>query len=619
MKTLVIAEKPSVAADVAHALGGFQKSPGYFESDDMVITFARGHLVKMEASRDPGYNLAALPVIPSPFDLAPTDNSVIELLKNIDRLAKRKDINRVINACDAGREGELIFRLIVAYLGITHPTERAWLQSMTANGIRSAFQNLRPEIQMRPLFHAARCRAEADWLIGINGTRVMTMASGIPIPRGEVVSVGRVQTPTLGMVVQRENEILAFTPKDFYEVVGTFGVTNGRWDAKLLQAPISGDADDPNLGEKEEKSTRFWNRQAAQAAVAACQGKNPTRIEDQKSRTKRHAPLPFDLTTLQRVANTQLGMTAADTLKTAQALYEQHKVTTYPRTDSCHLPSDYAPKVLSVLKLLAPPHQPHAQQILQAGWVTPEHPVFNDKKVSDHFAIIPTGVQPKGLSATEQHIYDLIVSRFMAAFFPAAQYDQTIRLTWIEDKCFRARGKVLVDPGWTQVYEEPESDTKKKTAKPDVSLPLLVAAEQGITEKVSLSTGKTKAPPRFTEATLLSAMETAGKMVDDQAFSKAMSERGLGTPATRASIIEELLSAKKGYLTRNKKELRPTPKAHALINALKNFELTFLADPGLTGEWEHKLKLIEEGAMSPKDYMLGINNNVVSMVERVRG
>lgn len=613
---LVIAEKPSVAGEMAKALGGFTRHPGYFERPGTVITHARGHLISLEGppDRDPGWELHKLPFLPQPFVVTPTKGRGDEaILATIERLARRSDITKLVNACDAGREGELIFRLIVMYLGVRKPIERIWMQSMTPTGIRHAFQNRRTDAQMRPIADAARSRSEADWLVGINATRALTLCGIVPVERGQVVSAGRVQTPTLALVVEREEQISRFKQQDFFEVVATLSVNDGSWQAKLLRP----DSNPPG-------ATRFDAREQARQEALRAEGKHPDKVTDDTQRTKRHAPLPFDLTTLQRVANVRFGFPAAKTLEIAQALYDRHKVTTYPRTDSSHLPSDYPPKVAAILKGLPARFQAFAQEIDSGGWIKPTHPVFNDAKISDHFAIIPTGIAPSGLTEAEEQIYNLIVRRFLAAFYPPAEFDRTTRDAWIGAQQFRATGKVLQVPGWLKVYDadaEEERPRKKSSSSDDddtTKLPRIAAGERALTQKLEIKTGRTKPPPRYTEATLLAAMETAGKLLDDDALAAAMRERGLGTPATRAAVIEDLLKPHKGYLQRKGRELWPTAKAMELIAALRRFDLAFLASPELTGEWEHKLALMEQGKLSRDEYMGAIRDVVTRMVERVR-
>jgi DNA topoisomerase-3 len=614
MKTLIVAEKPSVAADIAQALGGFTRRGSYFERSDLLVASARGHLVQLGVRKedDPGFNLAQLPVIPQRFALEPLPGSkqVLDLLR---QLAGRADVDRLVNACDAGREGELIFRLIVEYLRVRKPIERMWLQTMTATGIKQAYAHRRSDTDMRPLAAAARSRAEADWLVGVNATRALTKAN--VVAPGELVSAGRVQTPTLALLVDREHEIRTFEPRDFWEVIATLSVAAGSWQAKWFDPAFK-----PN-GDPAARADRTFDRAVAEAVQQACSGIAPSSVTDSSRPVRRNPPKLYDLTTLQRDANARYGFSAKTTLALAQALYEQHKVLTYPRTDSNHLPEDYPAKVAKVLQLLPQDVQPFAQAILSHGWLTAKHPVFDNRKISDHFAIIPTGKAPAGLSEAESRIYDLVVRRFLAAFHPAAEYLETTRLADIAEYRFRATGRVLVSAGWLAVYGGEAAiakDKAKDTEKDAQRLPAMRPGEPVSNDAVTVRAGQTTPPPRFTEASLLAAMENAGKLVDDDALAAAMKERGLGTPATRANTIEELLSEKKHYIERHKKELVPTEKGIRLIQALRDNGLVALASPELTGDWESRLARIERGQETREAFMAGIARTTQDLVERIR-
>ncbi|WP_298236000.1 DNA topoisomerase III [uncultured Azohydromonas sp.] len=617
MKTLIVAEKPSVAADIAQALGGFTRRGGYFERSDLLVASARGHLVQLGVRKDddPGFNLARLPVIPQRFALEalPDSRQVLELLR---QLASRPDVDRLVNACDAGREGELIFRLIVEYLRLRKPIERMWLQTMTSTGIKQAYAHRRSDADMRALAAAARSRAEADWLVGVNATRALTKAN--LVAPGELVSAGRVQTPTLALLVDREQEIRTFEPRDFWEVIATLSVAAGSWQAKWFD-PAFKPGDDPAA-----RADRTFDRAVAEAVQQACSGVAPSSVEDSSKPVRRHPPKLYDLTTLQRDANARYGLSAKTTLALAQALYERHKVLTYPRTDSNHLPEDYPAKVAKVLQLLPESFQPFAQAILNHGWATPRHPVFDNRKISDHFAIIPTGKAPADLSEAEGRIYELVVRRFLAAFHPAAEYLETTRLAVIAGHRFRATGRVLVSAGWLAVYGGEaaavgkEKDKGKDADKEPVNLPAMRPGEPVSNDAVTVRTGQTTPPPRFTEASLLAAMENAGRLVDDDALAAAMKERGLGTPATRANTIEELLSQKKHYIERHRKELVPTEKGIRLIQALRENGLVSLASPELTGEWESRLARIERGQETREAFMAGIASTTQDLVQRIR-
>src|SRR6059058_1539899 len=449
-KKLIIAEKSSVAADIARALGGFTRKGDYFESDKYVLSSAVGHLLELVVPEEfdvkrGKWSFKHLPVIPPRFELAPLERSA-ERLGVLLRLIKRKDVSALVNACDAGREGELIFRYIVQHARVKKPIERLWLQSMTPQSIREGFARLRADKEMLPLADAAKSRSEADWLVGINGTRAMT-AFNSKEGGFYLTTVGRVQTPTLAILVEREEKIKAFTAKDYWEVHARFAAKAGEYPGRWFDPQFKKD-DDP-----ERKAERLWEEKRAAAIVAACQGKTGIASEESKPSTQL-SPLLFDLTSLQREANGRFGFPARMTLSLAQALYEKHKVLTYPRTDSRALPEDYLPTVKSTLEVLKgnPNYHQFAKQILDKGWVKPNKRIFDNSKISDHFAIIPTGVAPKNLSEPEQKLYDLVTRRFMAVFFPAAEFLVTTRFTEVAGHQFKSEGKVMTNPGWLAIY-----------------------------------------------------------------------------------------------------------------------------------------------------------------------
>ncbi|MEM5431899.1 DNA topoisomerase III [Cupriavidus oxalaticus] len=610
-KALIIAEKPSVAADIARALGGFTKHDEYFESDDYVLSSAVGHLVEIAAPDEyevkrGKWSFANLPVIPPHFDLRPIAKTESRL-KVLNRLIKRKDVTGLINACDAGREGELIFRLIAQQAKAKQPIRRLWLQSMTPQAIRDGFASLREDEDMLPLADAARCRSEADWLVGINGTRAMTAFNS----KGGgffLTTVGRVQTPTLSIVVEREEKIKHFVPRDYWEVRAEFiaaaGLYEGRWfDPKFKKSEF-----DP-----EARESRLWSEAEAKSIVAACRDKPGTVTEESKPSTQQ-SPALFDLTTLQREANSRFGFSAKNTLGLAQALYEKHKVLTYPRTDARALPEDYMETVKQTMTMLSdssPNYLPHAKKILSQGWVKPNKKIFDNSKISDHFAIIPTLQAPKNLSEPEQKLYDLVVRRFLAVFFPAAEFQVTTRITEVAGHHFKTEGKVLVNPGWLVIYgREAQGDKDAANLVP-------VAKDEKVkTDKVESVGLTTKPPARYNEATLLSAMEGAGKLVDDDALREAMAGKGLGTPATRAAIIEGLLTEK--YLVREGRELIPTAKAFQLMTLLRGLGVQELTQAELTGEWEHKLSQIERGRLKRDEFMLEIAQMTQQIVKRAK-
>ncbi|MDR2636704.1 MAG: DNA topoisomerase III [Zoogloeaceae bacterium] len=618
-KKLVIAEKPSVAADIAKALGGFAKLDDYFENDDYVVSSAVGHLLEIACPEEyevkrGKWTFTHLPVIPPHFALKPIEKSESRL-KTLMKLIKRKDVDGLINACDAGREGELIFNYIAQYVKNSKPIRRLWLQSMTQQAIRDGFSRLKPGADLQGLADAAVCRSESDWLVGINGTRAMT-AFNSKTGGFHLTTVGRVQTPTLAIVVEREKKIRAFVPRPYWEVEASFAIEAGVYAGRWFDEQFKGKAEDEHA-----RADRIWNEATATAIRAACEGQPATASEEAKPET-RLSPLLFDLTSLQREANARFGFSAKNTLALAQALYERHKVLTYPRTDSRCLPEDYLGTVKATLamltgegvgkghnEILLARYSPFAHQILARNWVLPNKRIFNNAKVSDHFAIIPTLQAPGNLSEAEQKLYDFVVKRFLAVFFPAAEYLVTTRVTRVKEHAFKTEGKVLVQPGWLAVYG-------KEQEGGEGSLPALQAGEKISTEEVNLKATETRPPPRYSEATLLSAMEGAGKMVEDEELKAAMTGRGLGTPATRAQIIENLISEQ--YMLREGRELIPTAKAFSLLTLLSGLGVQELTAPELTGEWEWKLGRIEKGEMSRAEFMKEIAEMTRRIVERAK-
>jgi DNA topoisomerase-3 len=614
-KTLIIAEKPSVANDIAKSLGGFTKHDEYFESDNYVLSSAVGHLVEIAAPEEYDvkrgkWSFANLPMIPPHFALNPIQKTESRL-KLLNKLLKRKDVGSIINACDAGREGELIFRLIVQYAKAKQPVQRLWLQSMTPGAIREAFTHLRDDEEMLPLADAARCRSEADWLIGINGTRAMT-AFNSKEGGFYLTTVGRVQTPTLSIVVEREEKIKQFQPRDYWEVKAEFVCAAGIYEGRWLDTKFKKDETDP-----EQRAERLWSKAAADSIVAACRGK-PGNVSEESKPSTSMAPALFDLTSLQREANARFGFSAKNTLGLAQALYERHKVLTYPRTDSKHLPEDYLGTVKQTLESLGEinNYYPFSAQILNKNWVKPNKRVFDNTKISDHFAIIPTGQLPKSLSEPEQKLYDLVVRRFMAIFFPAAEYLVTTRFTEVSGHQFKTEGKILTTPGWLSVYGKEAVDPNAKEGETSGTLVAVAAGEKVKTDKVEPHALVTKPPARYSEATLLSAMEGAGKFVDDEELRDAMAGKGLGTPATRAAIIEGLLNEK--YLIREGRELIPTAKAFQLMTLLRGLGVSELTAPELTGEWESKLARMERGEISREAFMREIAQMTQTIVKRAK-
>lgn len=629
-KTLVIAEKPSVAQDIVRALtpvaGKFDKHDEYFESEHYVVTSAVGHLVEIQAPEEfdvkrGKWSFANLPVIPPYFDLKPVDKTKSRL-NAVVKLAKRKDVTELINACDAGREGELIFRLIEQYAagakpdgkGLGKPVKRLWLQSMTPQAIRDGFQNLRSDSQMQGLASAARSRSEADWLVGINGTRAMT-AFNSRDGGFFLTTVGRVQTPTLSLVVEREEKIRKFVSRDYWEVHAAFDAQAGQYLGKWF---------DPQWKKSEDaeaRADRIWNQRDAQAIADAVRGK-PAQVTEESKPTSQASPLLFDLTSLQREANGKFGFSAKTTLALAQSLYERHKALTYPRTDSRALPEDYVPVAHQTFAMLAGSGMRHlapfAQQALDENYVRPTKRIFDNSKVSDHFAIIPTTQAPSGLSEAEQKLYDLVVRRFMAVFFPSAEHQVTTRISKVEQHSFKTEGKILVKPGWLAIYGKEAANEVEGGKDGDKGQPLVAVqpGEQPRAGQVDPKGLKTKPPARYSEATLLGAMESAGKQVEDDELREAMQEKGLGTPATRAAIIEGLLTEK--YMLREGRELIPTAKVFQLMTLLRGLGVEELSRADLTGEWEYKLAQMEKGQLSRDAFMQQIQSMTEKLVKKAK-
>ena len=632
MKTLVIAEKPSVAQDIVRALtpiaGKFEKHEDHFESETYVVTSAVGHLVEIQAPekfdvKRGKWSFAHLPVIPPYFDLKPVDKTKTRL-NAVVKQAKRKDVGALVNACDAGREGELIFRLIEQYAGtqkagqtipLGKPVQRLWLQSMTPQAIRDGFDKLRSNQQMQGLADAARSRSEADWLVGINGTRAMT-AFNSRDGGFFLTTVGRVQTPTLAVVVEREEQIRKFISRDYWEVHAQFDAAAGTYPGKWFNTAWKKDAEDA-----EKKADRVWSAAEAEAIVQAVKGAKATVTEEAKPTTQA-SPLLFDLTSLQREANGKFGFSAKTTLSLAQSLYERHKALTYPRTDSRALPEDYLPVAKDTFNMLADSGMkhlaPHALTALNNGYIKPSKRIFDNAKVSDHFAIIPTLQAPSGLSEAEQKLYDLVVRRFMAVFFPSAEYMVTTRISTAAGHSFKTEGKVLVKPGWLAIYGKEaanEVDDAKEGDKGQ-NLVAVTPGEQVGVGSIETKPLKTRPPARYSEATLLGAMEGAGKMVDDDELREAMQEKGLGTPATRAAIIEGLINEK--YMLRDGREMIPTAKAFQLMTLLRGLGVEELSKPELTGEWEYKLSQMEQGKLSREDFMKQIADMTEHIVKKAK-
>ncbi len=603
-KTLIIAEKPSVGRDLAGALPGSFAKEGdtHLESEEFVITWAVGHLVQLAEPEDydekwKKWRMADLPIVPDDFKLVPRDTKSKKQLNAVLKLMKRADVDRIVNACDAGREGELIFAYIYEVSGVDKPVDRLWISSMTKQAIREGFEKLRPGEQLRDLEAAARSRSEADWLVGMNATRAATIRGRAWV--GGVVSLGRVQTPTLAMIVKREREIQAFVAEPYRLVHGTF------------QPPYQG------LWFENDESRIFGDLSRADTIVAKVSGADGIVESIERKEQSERSPLLYDLTSLQRDANRRYGFSARRTLQAAQSLYESKKAITYPRTSSRYLSGDMVPQLKPTAGTLRPidDYRTAAEYVLALDQL-PLQRVVNDAKVDDHHAIIPTDIEHDVTAFTpdERRIFDLIARRFLAVFHPPARYARTTVITLVEEERFRTRGKVTLEAGWRAVYGL-EPDHERQAEDEDAEGGEIPALQQGQTVRciaAEIEDRMTKPPPRYTEATLLSAMETAGKLIDDEELREAMKDSGLGTPATRAETIETLI--RREYVERVGKDIQATPKGIQVITMLEEHKLT---SPELTGDWEHKLSDIEHGKGDRSAFMDGIAEFAKETVERI--
>jgi len=612
-KTLIIAEKPSVAADIVKVLPGkFSKTKTHYEGGDYIVSYAIGHLVSIAYPEeiDPAFkkwSLDILPILPDPFPLAVLPGTKSQF-NALSKLIRRRDVDTIVNGCDAGREGELIFKYILKQAATrsvaSKSIRRLWLQSMTKGAIREGLDHLRDNQEMIPLEDTALCRSEADWLIGINATRALTCYNS-RFGGFRKTPCGRVQTPTLSLLVKREAERRAFVPTDYFELHANFQCQDVSYEGVWIDLEFKKDPEKPH-----GRQNRIWDKEQARQIVEKCQGKEAVVEETSKKSTQSSPPL-YDLTLLQREANSRFGFSAKNTLGLAQALYERHKVLTYPRTDSRCLPEDYLPTVKEVVTRQQEWQLGRfAAEALQKNYLKKSKRIFNNKKISDHFAIIPTSQLPKSLSEPEQKIYQMIVQRFLAVFFPPAVFHNTRRLSVVEEETFLTEGKILVEAGWKAVYGVQAGSGDDQTMQP------LPDGKPVTCQEIELQEHETKPPPRFSEATLLSAMEHSGKLIDDDELAEAMKDRGLGTPATRAAIIEKLINEK--YVSREQRELVPTGKAFELLALLTDKHIDVLASPELTGEWEYKLNQILKGSMTRKQFMAEIQEMTQSIIDKIK-
>jgi DNA topoisomerase-3 len=598
-KTLVLAEKPSVGRDLTRALPGqFAKHEGYLESDSHVVTWAVGHLVQLAEpdeydAKYKKWRMVDLPIVPDEFRLTIRDERSRKQMSVITRLLRRDDIEEVVNACDAGREGELIFAWTLEKSGVHKPVRRLWLSSMTSGAIKQAFGALRPAEEFSNLEEAARSRSEADWIVGMNATRAATVR--LRSSFDGTVSLGRVQTPTLAIVARREEEIRAFKPEAYWLVDATFepaaGERGRRYDGRFHAG----------------SQPRLKTAGEASEIVEAVRGGTGAITKLETTRRSERAPLLYDLTSLQREANTRYGFSARRTLAAAQRLYEEHKALTYPRTNSRFLPSDMGREIKPIAELVGA-HRDYARA---AAYVTgldvlATGRVINDAKVTDHHAIIPTRSEHRldRMSDDDRRVFDLVARRFLAVFHPDAVFENTRLETTVASHVFRTRGRVLLEAGWRAVYGEEALDSSAAADDDEganQTLPKLSRGEDVSVVEVAADEKVTKPPRRYSDASLLGAMETAGRLVEDDELREAMKDSGIGTPATRAAIIERLIDV--GYLEREGRSLVATEKGLSVIRLLAEHPLT---SPSLTGDWEQRLGKIEHGLQAREVFMRDI-------------
>jgi len=617
MKTLVIAEKPSVGRDIARVLKCTAKGDGYLHGNNYIVSWAIGHLVSLNDPEDYNpslkrWNKSDLPILPQAMGLKPIQKTQSQL-NILKKLLNARDTTQIICATDSGREGELIFRYIYQWAGCKKPVKRLWISSLTDAAIATGLAKMKDGKEYDNLYASARCRAEADWLVGMNATRAFTLKNG------ELLPVGRVQTPTLAILVDRQKEINAFVPKDYWEIQASFLLENAQSYTGLW---ISA-----------EGEQKLYDKEKAEAIRDKVKHQ-PGKVESVNTEEKRQQPPQlFDLTELQRECNRKLHYSAQKTLSIAQALYEKHKLITYPRTDSRYLSKDIEPKLVPTLQSIKdPPYDGFAATLLALPKLPITTRIVNDAKVTDHHAIIPTGSKKSLTTLTEEEraVYDRILRNFLAVFFPPYVYDVTSVITGVQKERFLSKGRMDKQHGWTVIYahekkneaksEKSLAETKSKSkqskeAKPEdeTTLPPLTKGLEITTTQAETLQKKTQPPKPYNEASLLSAMEHAGRFVEDEALKEALKASGLGTPATRAAIIEKLISS--GYVERQKKNLVPTPKAIGLID-MSPPELT---SPETTGKWERGLKRISQGELDDTRFMDSIKRYVLYLIQWAAG
>jgi DNA topoisomerase III len=596
---LIVAEKPSVGRDIASALGRHRKDKGSLAGEGWTVTWALGHLAELAPPDAYGeeykkWRLESLPILPGRFKVR-VNHKTREQFNVVKGLMRSPSVKEVVNACDAGREGELIFAYLYGLSGCRKPVLRLWISSLTHEAIREGFGTLRQGTAMKPLEDAARSRGEADWIVGMNATRAYSVRFG---GRGNVLSVGRVQTPTLKLLVDREKEIEDFEPEKFWTVHARFSRDGSTYDGVWFK----------------NKQNRLTEREAADRIAEKVRGGTGTVRKAQKKTVTEKPPLLYDLTELQRNANARFGFTAERTLRAAQALYEERKLITYPRTSSRYLSKDLVGGLKKRIKAAGalPELAPFAEKLLGGQKLPISKRIVDDSKVTDHHAIVPTNRESSGnLSSDEAKVYDLVARRFVAVFLPAARFENTAVVTEVREETFLSRGRVVLEAGWRELY--PGGVAGRKEKEPPVLPPIEVGQEWAVA-KVGVKEGETKPPPRYSESALLGAMETAGKLVEDEELRQQMKDSGLGTPATRAATIERLIRV--GYVEREKKILLPTEKGRTLIGLLGESPLS---SPELTARWEERLAKMEKGVERRLDFMADINGFTTKLVEEVRG
>jgi DNA topoisomerase-3 len=595
---LIVAEKPSVGRDIAGALGRHRKGRGALAGEGWTVTWALGHLAELAPPDAYGeeykkWRLESLPILPGRFKVR-VNHKTREQFDVVRGLMRDGSVTEVVNACDAGREGELIFAYLYGLSGCKKPVLRLWISSLTHEAIRAGFDALRDGPSMKPLEDAARSRGEADWIVGMNATRAYSVRFGGP---GNVLSVGRVQTPTLKLLVDREREIKDFKPEKFWTVHTRFSREGSTYDGVWFK----------------NKQNRLPEREAADRIAEKVRGGTGTVRKALKKTATEKPPLLYDLTELQRNANARYGFTAERTLRAAQALYEQRKLITYPRTSSRYLSKDMVGGLKKRVEAAGalPDLLPVAEKLLAGSKLPISKRIVDDSKVTDHHAIIPTNKKSSdGLPPDEAKVYDLVARRFLAVFFPAARFENTTVVTEVREETFLSRGRVVLEAGWRALY--PDGVGGRKEKEPPVLPPIEVGQEWAVA-KVGVKEGETKPPPRYSESALLGAMETAGKLVEDEELRQQMKDSGLGTPATRAATIERLIRV--GYIEREKKSLVPTDKGKSLIGLLGESPLT---SAELTARWEERLAKMEKGAERRPDFMADINGFTTELVDEVR-